>query len=112
MLSDFLAACEPDETHLVLSANSSSRHVADTLQRFKNIEANRYLITKLDEAVDLGAWLPLLLDSGVPVSYLTTGQQVPQDIVVANPRRLARELLGSEQPNAMHGATSLPGTNR
>ncbi len=38
----------------------------------------------------------MLCESSLPVSYLTTGQHVPQDIIVANPRRLASVLLGND----------------
>lgn len=96
LLSEFLEAAQPDSTHLVLSANSACPHVADTLEKFKTIQPSNLIITKLDEAVDFGSWMSLLLNADLPVSYMTHGQQVPQDIVVASPRRLAQGLLGNE----------------
>lgn len=96
VLAQFLEKAQPDSTHLVVSASSSRRHIEDTLANFDAVNPTNLLITKLDEAVDFGAWLPVLCESHLPVSYLTTGQHVPQDIVVASPRRLARELLGGD----------------
>jgi flagellar biosynthesis protein FlhF len=55
------------------------------------------ILTKLDEAEGLGAILGLLGQANRPVSYLTTGQGVPDDIEPANRKRLARLILGVEE---------------
>ena len=52
------------------------------------------ILTKLDEANGLGNVLPLLRSSGLPLSYLTDGQNVPDDIQTADARRLAQMILG------------------
>ncbi|MEX0586562.1 MAG: flagellar biosynthesis protein FlhF, partial [Pirellulales bacterium] len=53
-------------------------------------------LRKLDEATGLGNLLPLVRGALLPLSYLTDGQNVPDDIQVADPRRLARVVLGME----------------
>ncbi len=100
VLQDFLRAAEPDATHLVLSATSSTAHTRDTLAKFSVLNPTNLLITKLDEAVGFGAWLSVLRETNLPVSYLTTGQHVPQDIAVATSRRLASMLLGHSHHDA------------
>ena len=50
-------------------------------------------VTKLDEATGLGNLLPLLRSSKLPLSYLTNGQNVPDDIEVADAHRLAELIL-------------------
>ena len=54
------------------------------------------VLTKLDEATGLGNVLPLLRECKLPLSYVTDGQNVPDDIEPANQRRLARMVLGME----------------
>ena len=54
------------------------------------------ILTKLDEATGLGNLLPLLRTSRLPLSYLTNGQNVPDDIEAAAADRLARQVLGLE----------------
>ena len=49
-----------------------------------------------DEADGLGGMLAVLGQADRPVSYLTTGQAVPDDIEPADPRRLARLILGDD----------------
>ena len=95
-LADFLDEARPDETHLVLSANSSEKSLRGAVDRFAAVSADRLILTKLDEAESLGGLLSILNLAERPVSYLTTGQAVPDDIEPADRGRLARLILGQE----------------
>ncbi len=95
-LADFLAAAKPDEVHLVLSATSGERSLRAAVERFAVVRADRLILTKLDEADGLGGILAVIGQANLPVSYLTTGQAVPDDIEPADRRRLARLILGHE----------------
>jgi flagellar biosynthesis protein FlhF len=95
-LADFLAAARPDEVHLVLSAAAGERSLRAAVERFAQVRADRLILTKLDEADGLGGVLAVLGQTDRPVSYLTTGQAVPDDIEPADRRRLARLILGEE----------------
>lgn len=98
VLREFLQCAQPHATQLVVSATSSTEYVADAVRQFSMLGPTHLLITKLDEAVHFGGWLSFLKDNRLPISYLTTGQHVPQDIAVASSRRLASLLLGSIYP--------------
>ena len=95
-LADFLAEARPDEVHLVLSAVSGERSLRAAVERFAVVHADRLILTKLDEADGLGGVLAVLGQADRPVSYLTTGQAVPDDIEPADRARLARLILGHE----------------
>ena len=95
-LADFMAQARPDEIHLVLSAGGTERTLKSAVERFTQVRADRLILTKLDEAESLGAVLGVLGQSNRPVSYLTTGQAVPDDIEPADRKRLARLVLGLE----------------
>jgi flagellar biosynthesis protein FlhF len=95
-LAEFLAAARPDETHLVLSAVAGERSLRAAVDRFSLAHADRLILTKLDEADGLGGVLSVLGQADRPVSYLTTGQAVPDDIEPADRARLARLILGDE----------------
>lgn len=95
-LSEFLAQARPDEVHLVLSATSTERSLRAAVERFALVHADRLILTKLDEADGLGGALAVIAQAGLPVSYLTTGQSVPDDIEHAERHRLARLVLGDE----------------
>jgi flagellar biosynthesis protein FlhF len=93
-LADFLNEARPDETHLVLSAVAGQKSLRGTLERFASVHADRLILTKLDEADGLGGVLAVVGQADRPISYLTTGQAVPDDLELADRRRLARLVLG------------------
>ncbi|HEV3165316.1 MAG TPA: flagellar GTP-binding protein [Isosphaeraceae bacterium] len=95
-LAEFLAETPPDEVHLVLSAVAGERSLRAAVERFSVVQADRLILTKLDEADGLGGILAVLGQANRPVSYLTTGQAVPDDIEPADRTRLARLILGQE----------------
>lgn len=95
-LAEFLAETPPDEVHLVLSAVAGERSLRAAVERFSVVRADRLILTKLDEADGLGGILAVLGQANRPVSYLTTGQAVPDDIEPADRARLARLILGHE----------------
>ncbi|MEX2558714.1 MAG: flagellar biosynthesis protein FlhF, partial [Pirellulales bacterium] len=95
-LKAFLTEAAADEVHLVLSSVASAGALERTAARFASVGTTALVLTKLDEATGLGNLLPLLRSSKLPLSYLTDGQNVPDDIAAADPHRLARIVLGME----------------
>ncbi len=95
-LRAFLTEADADEVHLVLSSVASARVLEQTAERFAAVGTTSLILTKLDEATGLGNILPLVRTSRLPVSYLTNGQNVPDDIEVAESMRIARLILGME----------------
>jgi flagellar biosynthesis protein FlhF len=93
-LKAFLSEAHADEVHLVLSSVAAARTLEQTAKRFAAIGATSLILTKLDEANSLGNVLPLVRNCGLPLSYLTDGQNVPDDIQTANANRLAKIILG------------------
>jgi len=94
-LRRFFAAAPPDEVHVVLSAGCSERILSEVVDRFKPVGVNRVLFTKLDEAVGLGIILAAAKRANASLSYVTTGQDVPSDIAVADAAALAKMMLGA-----------------
>lgn len=96
-LAEFLRAAQPDETHLVLSATSSSENIVATLSGFTPVRATSVILTKLDETPHTAGVLSALTASerylSTPLSYVTHGQQVPDDIAVADASHLVNTLL-------------------
>jgi len=82
-LKQFLAGRNPDETHLVLSANTKLDDLLETAEAFQAVSYNRLIITKLDETNELDNIIEFLDKINIPISYVTTGQSVPEDIEVA-----------------------------
>jgi flagellar biosynthesis protein FlhF len=84
---------KPFETHLVLSCTSHSAQLQEVVDRFTKVGIDRVVFTKLDEAVGVGVILNIAHRLDVQLSYLTTGQDVPDDIEVGSRRRIAEMVL-------------------
>jgi flagellar biosynthesis protein FlhF len=92
-LRGFLEAARPDETHLVLSSTSTTSAMRAAVDRFSPLGVNRVILTKLDEAVSFGVILEVVKRVNASISYVTTGQDVPEDIEVSEANRLARWII-------------------
>ncbi|HEY8750974.1 MAG TPA: flagellar biosynthesis protein FlhF [Tepidisphaeraceae bacterium] len=93
-LKGILATIEPDEVHLVLAATASQQCLELAISRFSEVRTDKLIFTKLDEAANVGILLNVVRKVNKSLSYLTTGQDVPDDIEVGHGRRLAQLILG------------------
>jgi len=95
-LRSLLDEAEADEVHLVLSSVASVQSLSRTVKQFASIGVTSLLMTKLDEATGLGNVLALARHCRLPLSYVTNGQNVPDDISPADSKRLSRLILAME----------------
>ena len=93
-LKSLLETAEPDEVHLVLSSTASAECLQLAINRFADVRVDKVIFTKLDEAAHVGVVLNVLRRVNKSLSYITTGQDVPDDIEVGKGRRLAQLILG------------------
>jgi flagellar biosynthesis protein FlhF len=96
-LKAFLHEAQADEVHLVLSSVTGGAALERTAERFASVGTTSLILTKLDELTAPGSLLPVLRSGRLPLSYLTNGQNVPDDIAPADARKLARLVLGLDQ---------------
>ena len=96
-LAELLSTAQPDETHLVMSATSTAAVVRSAIRGFAAARPNAAILTKLDEAPYtagvLSAITPNQHFSGIPISYVTNGQHVPEDIAIATAECLIERLV-------------------
>lgn len=92
-LKTYMELGKPDEIHLVLPANMKSIDLIDCLRRFERLGINRIIFTKIDETSSLGSLVNLQDETDNPISYITNGQTIPDDIKLANEQALARLIL-------------------
>ncbi len=79
-----LAECGPQiESALVLAASTQAGAIEETVRRFSPLKPASCLLTKLDEAASLGGAISALIRARLPVSYLSEGQRVPEDLAPA-----------------------------
>ncbi len=85
------------EVFLVLSAATKYKDLINITEVFGQIDNYSIIFTKLDETGCLGNILNMKLHTGVPLSYVTSGQAVPDDISILDAQKISRNLLGSAE---------------
>lgn len=83
MLKKFINNDYKIDVTLVLSATTKYEDLRDIYQSFGELEIDTLIFSKLDESKGLGNLFSLVYESKKPVSYLSVGQEVPMDLLVA-----------------------------
>lgn len=85
------------EVFLVVSATTKYRDLINIAETYMDMADYRLIFTKLDETTALGNLLNLKLYTGASLSYVTCGQNVPDDIEKFNPQKTVKLLLGGKR---------------
>lgn len=96
-LNNIINFSEDMETYLVLSLTSKMTDMTDIYKQFSVVNVSKIIFTKVDETINYGPMLNLMIQSKIGAAYLTNGQNVPDDIVVATPSLIANTLLGVDE---------------
>ena len=95
-LRAYVQNAKPDHTALVLSGTTKNRDIDTILNGYEELKYNKIIITKLDETTVYGGIFNIINKANKPVSFITTGQNVPDDIKVPTKERLIKLILGEE----------------
>lgn len=82
------------ETYLVLALTAKQKDMEEIRKQFSLIHIDRFIFTKLDETAINGSMLNMAIKFSAGIAYLTNGQDVPDDLIEANPERIANTILG------------------
>ncbi len=102
-LARFLERARPHQVHLVLSSAAGQASMSQAVANFASVKPSHVIFTKLDEAVNFGVLVNVGRRINARLSYVTTGQEVPDHIERGDAARLARLVLengGSLAPTA------------
>jgi flagellar biosynthesis protein FlhF len=81
-------------TNLVVSATAKYEDIREIYEHFSFINVESVLVTKFDETKRVGDLIAFLTEKRLPVSYLSTGQRVPDDLVPADRERILAQFAG------------------
>jgi len=93
-LKSFLRQSFPVEVHLAMSVTHKEDNLSATVNQFGLLPIDRIIFTKLDESYTYGSMVNQLVRIKKPLSFLTTGQKVPEDIEIATKKRIVSLILG------------------
>lgn len=85
------------EIYLVVSATTKYKDLVNIADNYSAITDYKLIFTKLDETTSLGNLFNLKLYTGAQMSYITCGQNVPDDIEEFNPQKTVKTLLGGNR---------------
>jgi flagellar biosynthesis protein FlhF len=91
--ADFLAGRNDIQKHLVLPASMRSSDLSRIASAYDVFRPSRLIFTRMDETGTFGPLICEAVSSGRPISFLTTGQQVPEDLELADKTNLTNRLL-------------------
>ncbi|MFY9187838.1 MAG: flagellar biosynthesis protein FlhF [bacterium] len=95
-LRNLLAGIPGVQTVLVVSATTKTEDLELIFDRFRIFSPSELVFTKVDETESTGTLLNLVNRMRVPVGFVTNGQNVPDDLKIANPQLLADLVLGGD----------------
>ena len=104
-LKAYLNAGNPDEIHLVLSATKKLADLKLAIKKYQGIDIRSIIFTKLDETQHLDSLMNLAYEVKKPLSYFCIGQNVPDDIELANTDRLVEFIFKGLKENDRSSAT-------
>jgi len=93
----YVHSIKPNLIFLVIDATKKRSDVEDVIENFSLVKPTHVILTKLDETSSLVGIMEALKNSGLPLSFVTNGQNVPEDIMYADeiniPSLIVKELL-------------------
>ena len=101
-LATFLRPQLGIENNLLLSATTREREIEETIRRFSILPISNFIFSKIDECDQLGVLLNIHYKNDTPVSFLTNGQRVPEDLLMPSPADIA-DLIMNDHGNLKHG---------
>lgn len=98
-MSHYLASVDESvekDTYLVVSATTKYKDLLSIADAYSEITSYKLIFTKLDETTTFGNLFNLCMHTGSAMSYITCGQNVPDDIEVFSPQGTVKQLLGGK----------------
>ncbi|MGN7174945.1 flagellar biosynthesis protein FlhF [Paenibacillus sp. FSL R5-0490] len=85
------------ETFLVLSLTAKQKDMEDIYNQFSIIDIDKLIFTKADETSTYGAMYNIIHKYKKGAAYITNGQDVPDDILMAGPEAIVKQLMGNKK---------------
>lgn len=109
-LARMIASHPEIDTHLVLSASMRPSDLSRIADRYEIFQPKKLLFTRLDETDSYGALISEAVRLSLPISFLATGQQIPDDLEPASKTWIADRVRGTnsniQDPIRTLGATA------
>jgi flagellar biosynthesis protein FlhF len=92
-LTEMLSTLSPLHIHLAISATTKDVDVYGIIRHYSRLNIESLIFTKLDETIAHGVLVNACYYAKKPISYLTTGSDILDDLKIADPHEIARSIL-------------------
>ncbi|MEH7273599.1 flagellar biosynthesis protein FlhF [Neobacillus vireti] len=96
-INEYLRFDAPQENYLVLSMTTRWRDMRNIVEQMKSVPIDKLILTKWDETSCYGVALNMVYHYPYPLSFVSLGQGVPQDIMRTDPLFMAKKILGVDE---------------
>jgi len=96
-LKELIQSVNNKEIYLVLAATTDIKTISSIIEEYESIDDFKIIFTKIDEANNLGVILNTKFRFKNKLSYITTGQNVPEDIEVFSCTKTSKSLIGEDE---------------
>ena len=96
-LLDIIKRVKPEDILLCISATTSYAAIKEIIDAYSFLGDYKLLMTKVDETKFRGNMLNVCWYAQKPLAYVTTGQNVPDDIEILNPEAVTKEIINIEK---------------
>lgn len=94
-LQDFMRNPDRIMTYLVLSSTAKPKDISDVFEQFREIPLTGLIFTKIDETTQYGSMLNIVLQHKIGISFITNGQDVPDDLIYhPKPKEISKLIAG------------------
>lgn len=93
-LRTYITKAKTDNIQLVVSSTTKDKDIKTIVEGYKQLNFRKVIITKLDETNTYGSILNIINYAKKPISFLTVGQQVPEDIISPTKEKIIKLILG------------------
>jgi flagellar biosynthesis protein FlhF len=96
-IKEILSSLEESINHvLTISCNYKNEDALEVVNKYQTFfPIHSLFFTKIDETLKPGLLINLPVETKLPVSYVSTGQRVPEDLKVLTPEVIASYIIGS-----------------
>lgn len=95
-LNGILSLVSDLDVYLILTASMKERDVESIMKHFQHLSAQKFIFTKVDETDVYGPMVNMMLQYGLAADYITDGQEVPDDLVLAAPELFGNYIFGEQ----------------
>lgn len=95
-LRAFVQKANAKNVNLVISSTTKNKDIEAIINGYSILDFNNVIVTKLDETTVYGSMLKIINEADKPLSYITVGQNVPDDIKKPTKEELVNLILGKE----------------